>query len=428
MNQNIRNNHSQIDRGTNACIISATLLLIAVMVKLFYIFYMTMRGNEHPYPYDTYVFNTPDRFVDYLITQMWAKEVNPWDPNHPLLKEIISAPYGPLSFYYIKFLKFISPLQQFMILIIGYIFICYKLISDFFEASQQSIKILVFLALMVGYYPLHFIVDRGNIEILPAVFFSAILLFAPKKKINPIILDFFIIIIASCKFTWLPILSLTLFFPIRRAAFILTTVFLVYLYPIVFKGASVSGYISTIVSSYKVSGWALNFSHNVFHAVQMIGEFVGRPISDKYVFISAIIGAVFILAPYVVLLRDRLFGRKVEENMIYLFLCHLALCTLIFANPSFDYRLIYLLPIFLFLMGLVSSAGNSIGISSANLNCLIVSFCLSACWFNFYVGPSSYSWYMPIRSVSIITFDISLLFLMYRIYKHSNASRVANGE
>lgn len=390
-------------------------LLIAVLVKLFYIFYMTMRGNEHGYPFDTYVFHAPDRFVDYLGSRAWALESNPWDPNHPMLKNLQAAPYGPVSFYYMRYMGFVEPLIQFMLLIFGFIFINYKTFSASYIQDYDYIKPLLFIVILVGFYPLHFIIDRGNIEALPALLFSILIYFGGVKKSKSMILDFCIVLIATCKFVWFPILAITLFFPIKRMFIILFSTFVIYIYPIVFNGVTLKGYALTIVNSYKVSGWALNFSHNIFHGIQMIGEFLGTPVGEKFILFSAIVGIFFILVPYALLLKNHFLKVKASNTVIYLFMCHIALCTLIFSNPSFDYRLIYFLPIYFYVMYVITKTNIGSYLPNRLNSILTISFVCSVCWFNFFIGKDAYSWYMPIRAFSILIFDLVILYIMIRI-------------
>jgi hypothetical protein len=397
-------------------------LLVMVLIKLFYIFYMTMRGNEHGYPFDTYLFHTPDRFVDYIGTRIWAMEENPWDPNSPLLKMLQAAPYGPVSFYYMRFLGFIEPLLQFMILVFGFLFLNYQLFSSSFLKTDYYAKFLIFVSILVGFYPLHFIIDRGNIEILPAFLFSALLYYGGIRKSNSILLDLSIILIACAKFVWLPILAIVFFLSFRRALLIIFFTLAIYVYPIIFNGVTLNGYFLTIINSYKVSGWALNFSHNIFHGVQLIGELLGRPIGGKNVIYFAVIGALFLLVPYLFLLRQRFLKIEISNIVIYLFLSHIALSTMIFSNPSFDYRLIYFLPIYFYVMYVVSFSEIKQYFPSYINKILVFAFCLSVCWFNFFTAKDAYSWYMPIRAFSILIFDLIVLYLIFKItfYKKNN--------
>lgn len=404
--------------------VTSVILLIMVIIKLLYIFYMTRRGNEHGFPFDTYLFNTPDRFTDYIITKIWSAETNPWDPNHPLLQKLISAPYGPVSFDYIRASNFLSSIGQFFILIILYLFANFKLFNTYLGKSINVDNLLIFFALIVGFFPLHFMVDRGNIEILPAALFSLLFL-TPFLKFKYIDLIFcvLIILIIGSKFSLIPLIAIIIFFPLKRAFFVAISVALIYLYPIIFDGASLNGYVSTIINSYNTSGKSLNWTHNIFHALQMVGEIFGKPFSDRYVFLTFIFGLPMLIIPFLVLLKKRYINRIYSLNDTFFLLSHIIIWTIIFSNPSFDYRLIYLLPIYLFLINLIIA--NKVFTNFYIYIFAIIPFCLSVSWLNFYLKSSGYSWYMPIRSFSILIIDMLIVYLIF-YFRNLDLSRAIN--
>lgn len=401
--------------------ISAVILLFFVLIKLFYIFYMTMRGNEHGFPFDTYLFNTPDRFVDFLITRIWSLEINPWDPNHPHLKSFIAAPYGPLTFDYLRLTAFLSPLIQFSILAIVFLFINYLIFKDALKNRQNFQTLLIYLSLLVGFFPLHFIIDRGNIEILPAVFLSAIFLFTPKSKYNYLLISIFLVIVASTKFVWIPIVFIILLYDFKKFLIAVILVAAVYSYPLIFDGVTIQGYISTITNSYNTSGRSLNWTHNIYHAIQVIGVYIGRPFDDSYVLFTLPFAALSLGIPYIYLLKLRYINGVLSLDLILLYICHFIISTMIFSNPSFDYRLIYLLPVFLYLSQFVVLHKQK----AHTVIIIIICFTISSSWLNFY-DLKSLPYYMPFRSLSILLLDGIIVFLILRSRKVIFLKKLSN--
>ena len=158
-------------------------LLFLVGVQLMIIF-NTMRGSDLSWPYNSYVHDPGIRFTDWLIAREWAMISTPWDGSATLGKFLPPAPYGPLNVLYFRLLDdwfgiesanvaFFLPLSIILIVLSWMIFHNLRATDNLLDTPT---RLLVTVSFIISLYPIHFLIDRGNNDVVGTALFALTLL------------------------------------------------------------------------------------------------------------------------------------------------------------------------------------------------------------------------------------------------------------
>jgi hypothetical protein len=319
-------------------------MLILFGLKLLCIWYFTSRVyfNAHGailgYPYDTLAFNTFDRFTDWLMPVEQAMLVNPYDLAALHAINTATSAYGYLSFVLLKMANVFGPIVIFLLSIAGYLYLNYLILRTRFSRSHL-ICLNAYTALLIACYPLYYEIDRGNIVIWEALLLSWVFLEFTRKT-NSWSYTCALAVMACLKPSFLlfmaPILAVA-GFPQVITAFAITAVN--YAIPMFLPGGGPAYLTNAIQSASAVIGLSSTFCHNVSCALRVIG------ISP----ITSLIVALFSLPMLYVAYLIRRSSNPWEHAPLLVIVT--ALTSLLIADPSSDYALIVMLPIFLYLLG-----------------------------------------------------------------------------
>ncbi|MBV5328694.1 MAG: hypothetical protein JZU65_13870, partial [Chlorobium sp.] len=155
------------------------IMAVLAIIKLLYIFFMTRRGVALGWPFDSYLFDPMHRFTDWIIPYIWSEEINPWKENHPLLKSLPPSPYGPITFAYLRVGHIVGPIASFVLAIFAFLYFSYRLLLESLPSRSENRilwSVFIYTILILVFYPVHFLIDRGNADVIPAIFIAGIFL------------------------------------------------------------------------------------------------------------------------------------------------------------------------------------------------------------------------------------------------------------
>jgi len=315
-------------------------LLAVLLTKMISVWYFSSRNVSKGFPFDSFLFNAFDRFTDYLIPYIVSGYPNIYFP--PTGATLPAPPYGHVQFALLKYLPFRDNawvLYGNFLFVVAVFTVVLSGIYKFLYPQSSSDRRLKFLVLLVVAYPLHFIIDRGNVDIYGAVAIASIYgLVIQKSRFSDPQFAFLLAFLISLKPSFaLFAIPLVLGVKLRWA---IPAVFLVafnYLVPYLFYGQPIDGMWKTIVGSQPYVDGAVLFCHSFQCAYEAMGIKWGTTV-------SLLILIVFVSA----LLVIRFAMRKFERSEVFLMLMtSTVLLTLMFNLQSWDYRLTFLLPILL---------------------------------------------------------------------------------
>jgi hypothetical protein len=419
-----KSDNKNIDRKVNSAsvlILTSTLLLLGVAIKLMYIFLITKRGGSAfnlSFPFNTYLFDSFHRFTDWLVPLAYSKISNPWDVNSELAKQLPPVPYGPSTFLYLRLTSFFGGLFPFFLVLFGFLLINYKLLKRSLSNAYPGLTEFIFIALLVGFYPLHFLIDRGNTVIIGAFLISLIFFIILTKYNDDLICDkkfaweveFFFILLLTSKPTWglcllpIPYISRVSFLRVMSISAV------AYLIPLVAMNVSVSDYLNSANTAYSILANTVNFSNDIIAALSVINS-----ISLKLQLNLTSLLKYSLALGFLALLSGLFFIHKLESTTpkvkFFLALSHVLILTLLFNRPSPDYNLIIMLPAFLVVIAVLESS-RSLNITDARY--LALSFFLISSW-GFLIGRhSQIQYWIPFRSAGLLFLDFYIVYFFSR--------------
>lgn len=403
-------------------ILSASMLLIGVAIKLLYIFYVTRRDGSafnSMYPFDSYLFDPFHRFTDWLIPLEFSKTQNPWDISSELSKHLPPVPYGPTTFLYLNITSFLGSVLPFFILVAGYLFANFKLLQQSLIGEKSNIIFLIFIAIVVGFYPLHIIIDRGNTAIIGAVLISSIYYLITTKFTEELtsksIYIWAIEILFSLLLTSKPSWGLFLLpsFYLSKKSFlrIIFVSTLIYLLPIFINGISIFDYVNTIKLAYSIFNNAVNFSHDLSAGVNVIlVDMLNVPVNLKY------FTKFFLLFGLALLIGGSIYIHKLDncskKTRFACFFSFILLMTLIFNRPSPDYNLTIIMPLFINILMIANCQHK---LNDLIIKYIALSFFLIASW-GWPIGKVSKIQYsVPFRTLGLLMISIYLFYFIFTL-------------
>jgi len=393
-------------------------LVFLVGVQLLIIFFNTMRGRDLLWPYNSYVHNPNIRFTDWLIAYEWAKIDAPWDISGALGQVLPPAPYGPLNVLYFRILDdwfgIESPTISFfipLVIIIG--LLCYSVARqiDLIENGKDiPTKILLILSLLVSAYPLHFIIDRGNTDVVGTAFFATVIYLLSSKNCakNQNICAILVTAMALHKPSWLLFCLAVPFISgfFATTASMLTVIF-GYTLGLKLLNGSLEQLINSGISAGQILAGVVHFSTHIGVINQFFAKFFAI---NSNLFVLPIFLCLVVLSLYVPLFFKHAFRNTMRNESIFILFTFLACLTVLINSPSPDYRLVSLLllvPNYV----LYLKRQNSIRVTFLFIICSIISFS----WFNVWVHDFPIG--SLLRTIGIIgLFSISAIHLLNHIY------------
>jgi hypothetical protein len=315
-------------------------LLAVLLTKMISVWYFSSRNVSKGFPFDSFLFNVFDRFTDYLITYHISGYPNIYFP--PTGATLPAPPYGHVQFALLKYLPFRDNawvLYGNFLFVVAVFTVVLSGIYKFLYPQSSSDRRLKFLVLLVVAYPLHFIIDRGNVDIYGAVAIASIygLVIQKSRFSDPqfaILLAFLISLKPSFALFAIPLVLGV------KLRFAIPAVFLVgfnYLVPYLFYGQPIDGIWKSITESVPYTDGAVLFCHSFQCAHTAMGINWGTTVSLAILIV--LVSALFV---------TRFIMRKFERSEVFLMLMTSAvLLSLMFNLQSWDYRLTFLLPVLL---------------------------------------------------------------------------------
>ena len=313
-------------------------LLAVLLTKTISVWYFSSRNVSKGFPFDSFLFNVFDRFTDYLIPYIVSGYPNIYFP--PTGATLPAPPYGHLQFALLKYLPFRENAWvlygNFLFLVAAFAVVLYGIFKFLYpqSSSERGLKFLVFLIVA---YPLHFIIDRGNVDIYGAVAIAMIFgLVIRKSRFSDPQIAFLLAFIISLKPSFaLFAIPLILGVKLRWAIPAVCLVAFNYLVPYLFYGQPIDGMWKTIVGSQPYVDGAVLFCHSFQCAHKAMGINWGTSASLALLILSLL-----------VLVFVRFSMRKFERSEVFLMsMTSTILLTLMFNIQSWDYRLTFLLPV-----------------------------------------------------------------------------------
>lgn len=407
------------------------LMTILAIVKLLYIFLVTMRGVALSWPFDSYLFDPFHRFTDWLIPYRWSEETNPWKKNHPLLANLPPSPYGPITFAYLRAGHIVGSLASFFLAFFAFLYLTYRVFLTSLPVNDQNrrfLAVFLFTVLLLVFYPIHLVIDRGNADIIPAIFIAGVflvLVYSSNQKASldvnysSVVIDLLLVLAACSKPSWLPLLALTVVSgSLKRIGLVIIATMLIYSLPFIFQGVTIADYVTSIKGAYKILVGVSAFSHNFANGVR---PFIEGPNVTVETIVRGVFlfGAVYSCATLALCfyLRKKAEGIN-KANCDILIFIHIIICVLLFNHPSPDYRLVVLLPalaaILVFWEKSKAILRQEYFRVRSHVLIIVFAFSVSASWANFYM-PSGFSIFAPVRAWLLILVDVVSLILFWRV-------------
>jgi len=386
--------------------------------KQFNIFCNTARDlATRNWPHNSLYFEPFHRFSDWLITLGWSRELNPWDSLNPLAQHLPAAPYPPLMFTFVGFLSQTGRYFSFFIVLACSLFLWLLICKGCYGGS--FLRCFSFFAVFIALnYPVGFLVDRGNVEIIPILVFSILIIFLTLKNRRiescPFKYAFiiFTVLLCSLKPGLAPILPfIFLVYGFRIFIFAILGVFSLYLYPVLY-GVHITDFIDSLRSADKSVGDSVFFNHNLSILLRSFTDWSHKQIKQ----IIAIVGCGYYIFSFIYIVkmkRELINIHKSSPNAFYfLVLAHLVIFSLLFQVPSADYRLCWLIPIFLALF--------RFHLLIHLIPCLCFAFIFSH--FNFISASGGFNTFI-FRPLLILVLDFYFLFSIYALAKKYTVPR-----
>jgi hypothetical protein len=330
-----------------------TIFLVTLAGFLFAVIYCYVMGHVlgKGYPYDSILFIPSDRFMDYYNTIVHAFDTY----------SSVGAGAGYFPFMYITlvpfqlFSQYTSQFTSYLVyfLIFGVIYFVSAISTLAYKSKIQNYAIAVILFAIS--FPFIFLVDRGNVEAFVYLFVLMFIYFYRKKKFTTA--SVFLAMAISCKA--FPVMFAIIylrdkkykeFFKVAAFSIILSVGSFFIL------GSKLNEFIANLnffTKNYFVEDRGIPFSHNlhsffkimlaVFKKYNILteGQIANMLNVEISIYVYVVMFFVAIIAIYVI----------VFERVGWRIVALLTISMLLFANVSFDYRMIYLMiPIMLFII------------------------------------------------------------------------------
>lgn len=158
-------------------IVVSSIVTVGFVVSLFYHYVMGSLLHKG-YPYNTFLFNPNDRFMDFFNNVKMSEHLLPYQSGlwavHFPLSFIISYPFSLIS----------NPSLSFCVFVTIFVIYYMKYMSKFiFDNNQYTLlNIYCFISITMMSYPILFAIDRGNFELYVFIFMSMFQMLYVKER------------------------------------------------------------------------------------------------------------------------------------------------------------------------------------------------------------------------------------------------------
>jgi hypothetical protein len=370
-----------------------TVILFMILIFIFKslsVLYYSSRNISYGFPFDSFGFETFHRFTDYLI--IWEQSA-----SENIYKLGTPAPYGFLQFLLFKILPFknysLFKYINFLFLLTLFIYINFKIFihRNNIKLTDSLILFLTFIALN---YPLFYLIDRGNLDIYPAIILSLLVYRCiTDKKNNQNLFNAILIGILIClkPSFGLFLFILIFYFPLKYIFTSISMIIFFYLVPVVFYGADFFYIFKSIMVARGQLGLPTIFCHNALCGLRTIGL-------TPNVYFS--FGFGILLLSYFYYCARKTSRLNDKSQILYLYLLTATVATLIINDPSPDYRLVFLIP---FLLGIKEYFLPAL---YKNFEMLIILLCIIFIFSfsNIYFKSFSFEYFTFLRFLGVIGF------------------------
>ncbi|OGG26631.1 hypothetical protein A2960_00470 [Candidatus Gottesmanbacteria bacterium RIFCSPLOWO2_01_FULL_39_12b] len=257
-----------MDRKEKISLISG-IILIGFTLSVIYHFFLS-NYLKIGYPFNTFLFDPSDRFMDFAGLYTRSAILNPYYLNK------IPSPYPPFAFILFYPLTLIP--QKLSFLLFSLIFVFYFVHYNYKNFALPSLRSASWriLAMTVLSYPFLFLVDRGNLEAFVFILLSLFVYFYSQKSYSKSIL--FLTMASALKIY--PLIFLVLFFAhkkFKETILVLLLVLFLNISSLVFFKGGISANLTYFLSNlsayntfYAVKDEGLAFSSSLFSLIKVI--------------------------------------------------------------------------------------------------------------------------------------------------------------
>lgn len=314
--------------------------------------FYSSRGIAKGWPFDSFLFVTVERFTDYLIPYYTAGYENMYNPMEWESKGLALAPYGHLQYVLLRYLPWrhtqLITYGNYLLVLSVTIVMIWMLIRKTRVMTSVNAH-LVMPALLVTFFPLHYLIDRGNLDIYGLILIlsmsHALWNYDAKKATHLYALLTALLICLKPSFAlfFVPLVLAGSAFQILCASVVIA---FNYLIPSLFYGASFNYIIDYINEAAPYTKGASLFCHSIPCSLDEIG--VGYPDVLPFFLLG-----LFLLV--VIWIRWKVRTLENQTKLKLLFTTTI-FGTLLINPQSWDYRLTFLLPVFIIVIPEITSA------------------------------------------------------------------------
>lgn len=311
------------------------LMIFFLTLKLLSVWFFTSRGINLNFPYNSMLYDQFHRFTDFLIPIEWSKIQNPYDLSNDLYKSLPPSAYTILTFWMLRVADIVGPHIYFIILIAIGVWINYLIFSMIISENDTYVKIYIYFTFIMAFYPIWFLIDRGNTDVFTFIFISGVF-YALLYKKNDIFIAIGIALIVSIKpSSGLFILPLIF---IKKQYIILAfcIILFVYVLPIILFQNNIDYFMPVILKALESIGGQTTFVHNILGSVRVFGISTDGTIN----MLIPLLGVLILLFSIYKLYRS---NSKFKREIA---LAQVIIISLLINDPDPDYRLTLLLPLF----------------------------------------------------------------------------------
>lgn len=322
----------------------STIIIMGISFSAMY-HYWKVFYQQMSYPYSTFLFIPADRFNDFYVLYNIDKYLNPYFGN------MASAQYPLLNVMAYLFSQFQRDISYLVFVIIALIPIV-VIVQKYCKNNDNNYDVLNVFALTLLTYPMLFVLDRGNYEVLLLMFLMCFVYLYKKKKYTIASISLSI----GIAMKMFPVVFLVLFLKQRKYKYIgiviITSLLLTLLPMCIFKGGFINNLLYIVdgnnfgsLSTYLGNNQTVQRGVSLFTFIKI--GIIQLNMLDFVDFVKLLSIYKYTVTIMFVLLV--LYIWKYEDEM-WKIVTLLVFSMLMFPHISADYKLIHILiPILLFI-------------------------------------------------------------------------------
>jgi len=311
--------------------IAAISMMCLYAIKMLTVFYYSSRGVDLGWPFDSLVFQQFHRFTDWLIPVDVAFFKNPYSLDEFKEKGLPPTPYTVLAWWILSFTKVIGSKGLYFCLLTILIYSNY-FIFKYVNSNLKKIDIIIlFLSITITSYPLYFLIDRGNVDIIALIFISFFSISMMVLK-NETIAILSLALLVSIKPSWsLYIFPLLIFSSKRNLIISILFVLFIYAYPIIFWGLEFDYMLKVIHAGLPEINNMNYLCSNLSCGIRVFFN-----IHSKFDWLIANSGIIVLIAAFIYI---KFICKYLIEYKLILMFIFTTLITMLINNPNSDFRL-----------------------------------------------------------------------------------------